>query len=572
MTRKWMFATLAAAAVSCGGDGEPAEDSATGDGQEVGTAAVPAGVANAVRLLEQMTFGGRPVIAGQPVPAESIEHVISTGVVGAIVEQLDRPAGAFVATPPRPAPCDGPFPAELDPGAQFFVHALTSPDQLRLRVMFALSQILVVSANGINELSGTCTSERRDAMVRYLNVLRGGALGSYRDLLERIALEPAMGTYLDMANNVGVGPAGPITPNENFARELLQLFTIGTYRLNDRGERVLVGGNPVPAYSEAQVMAFARTFTGWTYPSLDGCPTAIGGKRGPSYTGPMIPCNLNHNKASQQLLTYAGVANGGKTTAGASARQHLEEALDNVFFHPNLPPFVSKQLIQHLVTSNPSPAYVARVVAVFKDDGSTAHRRGNLRAVVRAILTDPEARTAPVADSYGRLRAPAELLTRLVRGLAVKVEVSAEKNPGQFLNSRSGQLGQSVPRPPSVFSYYAPDQPAPGQDLLGPEFGLLDTSTITQRLAVLQELMPATLTTNAGLDMSAGLAAMPDDPTAMVDWIDRHFLHGAMSTGPTGLRTTLLEALADARSGNAANKKRLALTLTFLSPELQIQR
>lgn len=572
MIKKVIFATLAAAAVSCGGEGEPAEDGTTGAEQDVEATAVPAGVANAVRLLEQMTFGGRPVIVGQPVPTESIEHVTSIGAGAAIIEQLNRPAELFEPTPPRAAPCDGAFPAELDPGAQFFVDALTSSDQLRLRVMFALSQILVVSANGITELPGTCNSERRDAMVRYLNALRSGAFGSYRELLEQITLEPAMGTYLDMANNVGMGPSGPITPNENFARELLQLFTVGTYRLDDRGERLLVGGNPVPAYTEAQVMAFARTFTGWTYPNPSGCPTVVGGKRTVRYDAPMIPCEINHNKASQQLLRYAGVANDGKTTAGATARQHLEQALDNVFEHPNLPPFVSKQLIQHLVTSNPSPEYVARVVAVFKDDGSTAHRRGNLRAVVRAILADPEARTAPVADSYGRLRAPAELLARFVRGLAVKVEVSADKNPGLFLNTRSGLLGQNVPRPPSVFSYYSPDQPAPGQELLGPEFGLLDTSTITQRLAVLQGLMPGPFTTNAGLDMTDGLAAMPDEPVAMVDWIDRHFLHGAMSTGPAGLRTTLLEALADARSGAVNDKKRLALTLTFLSPELQIQR
>lgn len=570
MIKKMAFATLAVAAVSC--SGEPAEERATGGEQEVEAAAVPAAVVNAVRLLEQMTFGARPALPGQSVPTESIEHVTSIGAGAAIIEQLDRPAELFEPTPPRAAPCDGAFPPELEPGAQFFVDALTSSDQLRLRVMFALSQILVVSTGGINELSTTCNSEKRDAMVRYLNALRGGAFGSYRELLEKITLEPAMGTYLDMANNVGVGPAGPITPNENFARELLQLFTVGTYRLDDRGERVLVGGNPVPAYSEAQVMAFARTFTGWTYPHPDGCPTTIGGKRGVRYDGPMIPCDINHNKTSQQLLTYAGAVNGGKTTAGATARQHMEQALDNVFNHPNLPPFVCKQLIQHLVTSNPSPEYVARVVAVFKDDGSAVHRRGNLRAVVRTILADPEARTAPVAESYGRLRAPAELLARFVRGLAVQVDVSDGKNPGQFLNARSGFLGQTVPQPPSVFSYYPPEQPAPGQDLLGPEFGLLNTYTITQRLAVLQSLMPGTFTASAGLDMSAGLAAMPDDPTAMVDWIDKHFLHGAMSTGPTGLRTTLLEALADTRAGDASNKKRLALTLTFLSPELEIQR
>ena len=586
MLRNIRFMALAVAAASCGGgEPSPGEDEAASaqaevsaitsvapSAAEVGVAAVSPAYANAQRFLEQATFGPRPVVIGQPVPTESVEHVLSVGIGAALVAQLDEPAGVFAPTPPRAAPCDGAFPAELDPGSQFFVDTLTGEDQLRLRTTFALSQILVVSTNGIPENRTTCSSEKRDAMVRYLNALRAGAFGSYRELLEQITLEPAMGTFLNMANNVGMGPSGAITANENFARELLQLFTLGTYKLNDRGERVLVGGVPQPAYNEGDVKAFARTLTGWTYPSPSGCPTNVGGKLPARYDGPMIPCQQNHNSAKATLLVYPGAPAAGVTTDGATARKHLEEALDNVFYHPNLPPFVSKQLIQHLVTSNPSPEYVARVVDKFKDDGSTLHRRGNLRVVIRTILLDPEARNPTVLASYGRLRAPAELLTRVLRALAVAVDSTGGKTPGTYLNQRSGLLGQSVPKPPSVFSYYPPDQPAPGSDLVGPEFGLLDTNTITQRAAFLHALLHTNVFTNAGIDVGAGLALVPGTPVELIDWIDQHLLHGKMSTGPAGLRTTLTEALADSRSGDANAKKRLALFLTILSPEFEIQR
>ncbi len=563
---------LAVVAASCN-----AEPSARPPGQapepllrEDTQAVVTPAYANAQRFLEQAAFGPRLVLGG-PAPNDSIEHVLEVGIGAALTEQLDTPAEPFEPTPPRTGNCDGVFPPELDLGSQFFVDAMTSADQLRLRALFALSQILVVSVNGVQENRVTCNSEKRDAVLRYFNALRVGAFGSYRELLEEITLEPVMGTFLDMANNVGMGADGPITANENFARELLQLFTVGLYKLDDRGERVLVGGEPQPAYTEDDVKAFARTLTGWTFASPTGCPDKVGGKNEARYDAPMIPCQLNHNSASAQLLAYPGAANGGVTTDRASARKHLEEALDNVFNHPNLPPFVSKQLIQHLVTSNPSPDYVARVVAKFKDDGTSSHRRGNLRAVLRAILLDPEARAPAALATYGRLRAPAELLTRMLRGLGASVDPALD--PGTFLNGQSGDLGQTVSRPPSVFSYYPPDHPLPGStSLVGPEFALLDTATQAGRAALLQTLLHGGRFASRGVDISAGLAAMPTEPAAIVDWIDQQFLHGAMSASSAGLRALLTEALADARSGSAENKKRLALFLTFLSPEFEIQR
>lgn len=513
------------------------------------------------RLLDQATFGARPH-AGAGTPAiDTVEHVVARGAVGAVIDQLDAPAGTFAKTPPLVGNCDAPFDPAFDLGAQFFQAAMRAKDQLRLRTMFALHQILVVSENGINENRTTCTSERRDAMARYLNTLRAGAFGNYRDLLEAIALEPAMGTYLDMANNVAFKTDGTrLTPNENFARELLQLFTVGTSLLGEDGTVILdPGGKPRPAYSEARVQAFARTLTGWTYAG-SGCPT-IGGKRGATYSAPMIPCDVNHDDRAAQLLTYAGAVNGGATTAGATARAHLDEALDNLFHHPNLPPFVCKQLIQHLVTSNPSRAYVKRVVEVFKDDGTTAHRRGNLRAVVRAILLDAEARNDAPAPAFGRLRAPAEMITRILRSFGTTLDLA--QVPGRFLNAHSASLGQSVPRPPSVFSYYPPSTPL-GGNFVGPEFGLLDTGTIATRANFMHALL------HGGSFAAAGVAfdldALPD---AIIPWIDEHWMHGAMSDE---LRATLTDAVNDPLANTPLREKQLALYLAALSPEFQIQR
>jgi uncharacterized protein (DUF1800 family) len=556
MYRSSIGITLITILAACAEQGEPQQDEAT--------AAVTRVAAS--RLLDQATFGARPH-SGAAAPAiDTVEHVIARGISGAVNDQLLEPAGAFARTPSHSGVCDAPFDPSFDLGAQFFVHAIRARDQLRLRTMFALHQILVVSENGINENRSTCNSERRDAMMRYLNTLRTGAFGNYRDLLEAITLEPAMGTYLDMANNVAFDASGArITPNENFARELLQLFTLGTSLLAEDGTVIVdADGKPRPAYNEGRVQALARTLTGWTYAGA-GCP-AMGGKRPATYTASMIPCDVNHDDRMAQLFNYAGAVNGGITTAGAGARRHLDEALDNIFHHPNLPPFVVKQLIQHLVTSNPSRAYVRRIVQVFKDDGTTAHRRGNLRAVVRAILLDAEARNATPAPSAGRLRAPAELIARVLRSFGTRLDGALE--PGRFLNARSGEMGQSVPRPPSVFSYYAPNNPLPDfPNLVGPELGLLDTGTIAVRANFMHSLLHSGSFAANGINFD--LADIPDTAPEILDWIDDNWMHGVMSAE---LRTTLTAALADPLVTNADRRKQLALYLAALSPEFQIQR
>ncbi|ATB49424.1 DUF1800 domain-containing protein [Corallococcus macrosporus] len=511
--------------------------------------------ANAIRFLEQSTFGPKLAWGASPLPIDTVESVMARGISASITAQLNAARSTYTGELGAP-----------DLGSQFFTHAIEGRDQLRQRVSFALSQLFVVSQNGIPNLASTPESEPRLAMAGYLNTLSANAFGNFRDLLEAITLNPAMGTYLDMANNKAYLANGTaVAPNENYAREMLQLFTLGLHKLNEDGtERTDAEGAPIPAYTEAHVQAFAHALSGWTYANENGCPDR--GRSNPaSYGQRMIGCNVNHDSSSQLLLR------GQRTTAGGGVKAHLNEALDNVFADPNLPPFICKQLIQHLVTSNPRPGYVRRVVNVFKDNGSGV--RGDLGAVVRAILEDDDARGPSVLPgqraNYGHLRSPALFVTTLVRWLNGTLDTAGgTKDPGAKLNSWSSAMGQSVPRPPSVFSYYPPNAPAPGGNgLLGPEFAILDTATVTARANFVHELLYANTPANAGVMVD--VSVLPADASALVVWLGRYWLHASMSSS---LQTLVHGAITDARAGDSTRQRKLAVYLTSLSPEFQIQR
>jgi len=282
---------------------------------------------------------------------------------------------------------------------QFFQNALSAPDQLRQKIAFSLSQILVVSGNKVRQPS---------SMGPYLNVLVNGALGNFRDLLQNVTLNPAMGHYLDMVNSDPASSNGIVKPNENYAREVLQLFSVGLYLLNADGSLVLdASGQPIPAYNQDTIEGFARAFTGWTYATLPGASPQRHNPQNFQGTMEVYRTNgkdTNHDHGAKQLMTYPGAVSA-SLPANQDATLDLSQALDNIFYHPNVGPFIGKQLIQHLVTSNPSPAYVARVSAVFNNNGRGI--RGDLLATVQAILTDPEARGAPMDPvNFGKLREP----------------------------------------------------------------------------------------------------------------------------------------------------------------------
>lgn len=446
---------------------------------------------------------------------------------------------------------------------QFFQNALQAPDQLRQRVAFALSQILVVSGNKVRQPS---------SMGPYQNVLIAGALGNFRDLLQSVTLNPAMGHYLDMVNSDPASTNGIVKPNENYAREVLQLFSLGLYVLNADGTPVLdASGQPVPAYSQDTIEGFARAFTGWTYATLPG---ATPQRHNPqNFLGTMEVYrskgkDANHDHGAKQLLTYPGAVSA-SLPANQDAEIDLSQALDNIFYHPNVGPFIGKQLIQHLVTSNPSPGYVARVAAAFNNNGQGV--RGDLLATVQAILMDPEARGAPMDPvNFGKLREPALFLTAFLRAMNGASD--------GILNSKTQPMGQDLFNSPSVFNYYPHDYTVPGTSVQGPEFGIASTAASILRANLINTLVYAQINSSgSGTSISISwldLLGAKADATALLQYLNTYLLHGALTSD---VATLVKKALTCTKSsvGHCSNghaRAQTALYLIATSSLYQIQR
>ncbi|MCU0932633.1 MAG: DUF1800 domain-containing protein [Serpentinimonas sp.] len=447
----------------------------------------------------------------------------------------------------------------------FYRNAVEGPDQLRQRVALALQQFLVVSNL---EVSGTY------GFRYYYNTLLQEAFGNYREILRKVILSPLMGDYLNNANN------DRLAPNENFARELLQLFSLGTCRLNQDGS--LTGGSCTPVYDNATVRAYAFALTGWTYPpggaSPWGCSPA--GTNCRYYQGDMVPVPARHNTEAVTLLPTVP-----PLPQGHSAQQALDAVLDSLMAHPNMAPFVSRLLIQHLVTSNPSPAYVARVASAFSSGRYRSFGdgvRGDMRAVVAAILLDAEARTTTPANTAGSLREPIQLFTGTIRALHGRTD-------GDALSYWWGEdLRQHVFRPPSVFNFYPPDYPVPGTSLVGPSFGIHNANAALQRINFINYLVfyggsgpnssvPEAVGTRVNLQPYAGDA---HDPAALVDRLSLLLLGEPL---PVAARTTVITAVsAFAMPGAGAtaqavldariNRVRQAAYLVMASPQYQMIR
>jgi uncharacterized protein (DUF1800 family) len=424
----------------------------------------------------------------------------------------------------------------------FFINALVGQDQLRQRVAFALSQIMVVSARKVTDPS---------AFVLWENMLQNDALGNYSTLLTDVTLSPVMGNYLDMVNNDKPDPNTGITPNENYAREVMQLFSIGLNELNLDGTSQLDGsGNPIPTYSQDTIEGFAYTFTGWTYPTQPGNTPQFWNPQ--YYSGPMIPFDTHHATTAKLLL------NGVTVPAGGTALNDLTAAMQNIFNHPNVGPFICKQLIQHLVTSNPSPAYVARVAAVFNDNGSGV--RGDLKAVVSAILLDGEARRGDdptqAQANDGHLKEPLLFMMNVLRALNAISD-------GANLAFYAADMKQEPMFPPSVFNFYHPSYIIQGSTLLGPEFEILNTSTIIARINFVNDLLYQSVGQGTTADIS-GFAGLAADPAQLLDTISTVLLHGNMSSD---MRSTLITTL----SGIPDNTRRAQAGLYLVASSSQFQ-
>jgi uncharacterized protein (DUF1800 family) len=502
-------------------------------GNSLGPPIVPFNVA--ARFLDQAAFGP---------DAPTIAHVQTVGLDGYLSEQFSAPVS------PYPDPATTGFGLN-QVQARFFTNAVHGQDQLRQRVAFALGQIMVVSA--VEENSPT-------QLVPYLQILQNDAFANFRTLMKDVALSPTMGEYLDMRNNDKADPTRGTRANENFARENMQLFTIGLFQLNPDGTLMLdSNSNPIPTYDQTTIQNFAKVYTGWTYPTKPG---AVLQRHNPAYyIGPMVPFEANHDITSKTLL------NGLVLPAGQKADQDLEAALDNIFNHPNVGPFISTRLIQHLVTSNPSPDYVGRVAAVFNDDGAGV--RGDLAAVVRAILLDPDARAGDNGpwmsfwlpnDTSGHLREPVFVIASMLRGLGALVN---DTNP---LTNLATNLGQTIFAPPTVFNYYAPgyhipSQFTPGSSLLGPEFQLQSPSAAVARYNLVNTMIYGNLGAGAAIDLTP-FSSLAGNSQSLVDAVNQAFMYGLM---PGAVQTELLHATGAVTGTTAAANKARAQAALYLT-------
>jgi uncharacterized protein (DUF1800 family) len=481
------------------------------------------------RFLEQATFG----------PDEySFGRVRTLGFEAWIDEQFNEPI----------SPLQDPFatPSNTQVQARFFTNAVHGRDQLRQRLAFALHRIWVVSGIDINT---------PDKLIPYVDVLQLNAFENYRTLMYKVTLNPAMGLYLSMVNNTKA--TGTTLPNENYAREFLQLFTIGLYQLNQDGSQKRDANGPISTYTQTIVSEYARVFTGWIYPTAPGATPRT---TNPAYyVGEMEVSETRHDTGAKTLLR------GQVLPAGRGTKQDLDDALNNAFYDLNVAPFICKNLIQQFVTSNPSPGYVERVATKFNDNGQ--HLRGDMKAVIKAILLDPEARAADdqplIGVNDGRLKEPILFFTGMMRAL------NASVNDTNSLNARATSLGQNVYYPNSVFSYFSPSFRAPGTGGLGgPEFqGYTRTSAIERANQVDALLYGGGYGNGALVDFTrwGNLAATPSQ---LVEEMSNQFLNGKM---PSQLRTELLNVI-NGTSGTGLVKARAALYVLLSSAYYSLQK
>lgn len=434
--------------------------------------------------------------------------------------------------------------------AAFFENTLTGQDQLRQRVAFILSQIWVVSA--------TTGVSPAYAYPPYWRIFRDNAFGNYRDIIKAVTLSPAMGRYLNMANNNKGNPAKGTSANENYGRELMQLFTLGLTQLNMDGSKVLDGnGNPVPTYNQAQVTNMAKVLTGWTYPTAPG---ATAKTNNPAYYfGQMFAVQAEHDETAKAIFGNVTIP------AGQTAEQDLDSLLDALMAQPTMAPFISQQLIEHLVTSNPSPAYIQRVAQVFANDGTGV--TGNMQAVITAILTDQEARAGDGAQSditanFGHLREPILLMANLLRGLG------ATAGATNSVANNATNMGEELFYAPSVFSYFSP-QSRTERGLLGPEFQIYSTQTASDRADTVNSLLYGTI---AGVKVNlAPFVAVAGNTTNLLNYIGSVFLHDSMSSALEVAATDAVNAASGSTAAaTALAKAQAALYVVLTSSEYQV--
>ncbi len=512
----------------------------------------PVTVTEAFQFLNQATFGAT---------LEEAQSVVDMGIEAWIDQEMAKTASLqlpHLRSLPRPQ-----FLGELQPDRVdiWFRNSVDGFDQLRQRVAFALSEILVVSQLGA--LQGAPYS-----LADYYDKLALFAFGNYRELLEVVTLHPAMGVYLSMLGNEKPNPALNIRPDENYARELMQLFSIGLVELNLDGTVRTDGlGQPIPTYDQAIIEGFAHVFTGWHYAGAPSFERAF--RNDNNQTVPMQLYPDFHDTGAKLLL-------GGFTIpAGQTGEEDLAMALDNIFNHPNVGPFLAIRLIHRLVTSNPSPGYVARVASVFNDNGFG--ERGDLGAVVKAILMDPEARPAMHMEIDGKIKEPLLRLTQLWRAYDARSQSGVYPLAPAYIIFGQGPLQAT-----HVFNFFSPFYAPPGEirnsGLVAPE---LQIATEYQNTFVTNYFFLLTFDWNSEkvdpgedevlIDISEEIA-IADDTDALIDLVADKLLAGRISAALRTEMANMIDLVRTAVPGNDAALAAEAIYFVVTSPEFAYQR
>jgi hypothetical protein len=490
-------------------------------------------------------------------------------------------------------------------------------DQLRQRVAFALSEIFVISDQN------TLIDQHPDGQAYFYDILSNNAFGNFRTLLEQVTLSPAMGVYLNMQGNPRANLSQNLHPDENYAREINQLFSVGLVVLNQDGTPFLSAGKPVPTYDQSVVTNFAHVFTGWNWADCTSGNFSGCGYHGLDFVVPMVSFAAHHDNGSdltndivsKQLLNYPpanyavnpdlhAAVNGGVLIAGGTPASDLAFALDNIFNHPNVGPFISKQLIQRLVTSNPSPEYVRRVSNVFNNNGS--NQRGDLKAVVRAILLDPEARYGQFWDPevFGKLREPLLRITHFWRAMGARHQCAdATYANGDYANAPyryagydlaygtndtiyGNGVGQAPIKADTVFNFFKPGFVPGGEmaaaGLLGPEFQINTDTLISNSTNAIFGFYASGFDTSdspacsgyggpgeVAINRSSDIAFVTaNGNAALIDRYNTLFMSGQMSPFMRQALLTYLNSLG----GSGKQRVNALLMLILTSPEYMIQK
>lgn len=572
--RKQYFGSAAALSLSiflsaCGGSGGSSSGGSGASASAPASAPLPdaIGVApsgdilpdEAARFAKQASFGPTQAL---------IDAIVAKKSVAAWMDDQFALSTSTYADLIKPVPstfCSSQFTAGADLNncnrdnfsatpmqMRFYANAIGQQDQLRQRVAFALAQVIVASELDVHQTAGLATFQQ---------ILLGNAFGNYRDILKAVTLNPYMGDYLDMADS------NKLQPNENYARELMQLFSVGTALLNPDGTPQTDNtGATIPTYSNTDVKEVARALTGWTYARLDNATLTDNTKR--DWTKPMVVYATRFDTGPKTFL--------GKTVpANASQDANVDAVVDTMFNHPNTGPYICKRLIQQLTLANPTPAYVERVAAVFTNNGSGV--RGDMKAVVRAIYLDSEARAS--SQLPGKVKEPVLLITSLARAIGFATD-------GYALVARDA-MGQALFRAPSVFNYYPYDFPLPqGAGLVSPVGKLMTTSTTISRhnlvydWTVWGEVTRSEFQKQATISGATGTVplwgsweAYGADDGKILDRINLTLLNGTMTKAQ---RQSLLTAMAAIKNSNPALQTRkraqMALYVVASSPFFQVDR